>query len=104
VVSPGEGVGRYNRPFTSTDYEGAKKWWSFISISFVRLHVVLYSLDKRLKRNQHIKSDKQQAEDPVQVTAAYQKLSAQHSHISAVQTKRPYCNRKCNNSCEQDTH
>jgi len=83
------------------DNEGTKKGWSFISRSFVPLHIVLYSLteetlDNCLKCSHHINSEKQQAENPVQITGYSLSGIICSTYSYTVKTQGPHSNRKCN--------
>lgn len=99
----GKGSRTVKQTVHPADNEGTKKRWSFISRSFVSLHIVLYSLteealDNCLKRSQHINNDIQQAENPVQITGCSLSEIIRSTHSYTVQTQRPYTrnNRKCN--------
>ena len=97
----GKGSRTVKQAIHPPDNQGAKNGWSFISRSFVPLHIVLYSLteealDNCLKCSHHVNNDKQQAENPVQVTGCSLSEIIRSTCSYTVQTQGPYSNRKRN--------
>jgi len=83
------------------DNEETKKGWSFNSRYVVPLHIVLYSLTEEalvncLKCSHNIDNDKQQAENPVQITGCSLSEIIRSTYSYTVQTQGSYSNRRSN--------
>lgn len=90
----GKGSRTVKQTVHPADNEGSKKGWSFIFRSFVPLHIVQYSLteetlDNCLKCSHHINNDKQQAENPVQITGCSLSEIIRSAYSYTVQTQGP---------------